>query len=89
MKLTGCTISCAHIPHVQSYFLATDFVGLKVLFSPNATEHAQSKGIFYCYSVKDDVSIHSEVASSTRLLQHGYQIDSLLTKYQRVNFQKT
>jgi hypothetical protein len=86
VKLVGVTISCIPIPHVQSYVLVTDFVGLKILLQPGAHGGSGSNGIFGCYAVKNDVSYLSEVASSTRVLGAGYMIDCLLTKYQQIDF---
>ncbi len=86
VKLVGSTISCIPTPHVQSYFLATDFVGLTIMLKPGSHGASGSEGIFGCYGMKGDVSYKSEVASSNRILESGYMIDSVLTKYQKVNF---
>lgn len=86
VKLVGCTISCENTPHVQTYIFATDFTGFTLLLKPGTSGTTSEKGIFGCYSTKDDVSINSELASSNRMLESGYFIDSLLTKYQKVNF---
>lgn len=86
VKLTGCTISCLPAPHVQSYILVTDFIGLTILLKPGSGGASQAPGIFGCYPIKNHVSLNSEVPSSNRILQSGYMIDSLLTKYQEINF---
>jgi len=85
VKLVGSTISCASIPHVQSYFLVTDQIGLNILLKKDK----DSKGIFDCYEIKNDVSLYSEVASSRRIIKSNYLIDSLLTRYQNINFNQT
>lgn len=85
VKLVGCTISCIPIPHVQSYLLVTDFIGLSLLLKPSA---GKSNGIFACYALKIHASFNSEVPSSTRILDAGYMIDCVLTKYQTINFLK-
>ncbi len=85
VKLVGCTISCETVPHVQTYLAATDFAGLSILLKPGK-HGATADGIFACYPTKDDVSINSELPASNRILESGYMIDSLMTKYQKVNF---
>lgn len=82
IKLTGCTISCIPIPHVQSYVFVTDFIGLTILLKPDGVESS----IFRCHKVQIHASFDGEVPSSTRILEAGYMIDSLLTKYQTLNF---
>lgn len=82
VKLTGCTISCIPIPHVQSFVLVTDLIGMNLLLKP----FADGSNIFKCSKVQIHASFDSEVPSSTRILEAGYMIDSLLTKYQSVNF---
>jgi hypothetical protein len=86
VKLTGCTISCLPAPHIQSYILVTDFIGLTILLEPGSRGASQAEGIFGCYPIKNHVSLNSEVPSSNRILQSGYMIDGLLTKYQGVDF---
>jgi hypothetical protein len=86
MKLTGCTINCEIIPHVQSYFLVTDFTGLSIMLKPGNSGGSYSDGIFGCYSTKQDVTSYSELPMSNRIREAGYMIDCLLTKYQTINF---
>ncbi len=88
VKLTGSTISCAPAIHVQSYVLVTDFIGFTIMLKPGSHGGSGDKGIFGCYPSKDDVSAYSEIASSTRILDAGYMIDCLLTKYQTVDFKQ-
>jgi hypothetical protein len=89
IKLVGPTISCIPVPHVQSYFFATDFVGLTVLLQPGAHGASGPERIFGCFTIKIHVSFNSEVPSSNRILGSGYLIDSLMTKYQKVNFKES
>jgi hypothetical protein len=86
IKLVGCTISCETVPHVQTYIMATDFIGLSILLKPGNWGASTDDGIFACYPTKDHVSLYSELPVSNRILESGYMIDSLLTKYQKVNF---
>jgi hypothetical protein len=86
IKLVGPTTSCIPVPHVQSCFFATDFVGLTVLLQPGANG---PEGIFGCFTIKIHVSFNSEVPSSNRILGSGYLIDSLMTKYQKFNFKES
>ncbi|UJR20038.1 hypothetical protein I4U23_023172 [Adineta vaga] len=88
VKLVGCTISCEAVPHVQSYFLATDFSGLSLFFKPGNSGGTSNDGIFHCYPTKDHVSINSEIPMSNRIIESGYMIDCLLTKYQTIDFTK-
>jgi len=53
---------------------------LQILLKPNLHSGTQQKGIFDCYQIKNDVSLFSEIASSTRIIQSGYLIDSLFNK---------
>lgn len=86
VKLVGCTISCETVPHVQTYFFATDYLGLSIIGKPGAHGATSAEGIFACYPTKDHVSINSELPISNRILNEGYLIDSMLTKYQTLNF---
>ncbi|CAF4844162.1 unnamed protein product, partial [Rotaria sp. Silwood1] len=86
VKLVGCTISCESVPHVQGQLFVTDFIGLSILLKPGSWGGSYPEGIFTCYPTKDHVSFYSEIPSSSRILESGYMIDSLLTKYQHVNF---
>jgi hypothetical protein len=86
VKLVGCTISCETAPHVQAYLFATDFNGLTILLKPGKWGGTSDDGIFACHSTKDQILTNSELPASNRILESGYMIDSLLTKYQKVNF---
>jgi len=85
VKLVGCTISCETVPHVQSHIMATDFIGLSILLKPGSSGGSVN-GIFHCYPTKTHASLNSELSASNRILEAGYRIDSLLTKYQTINF---
>lgn len=86
VKLVGCTISCEVFPHVQTYLFATDFIGFNLLLKAGTWGSTTEKGIFACYSSKENVTFNGELSVSNRILGSGYMIDSLLTKYQTVNF---
>ncbi|KAA6422349.1 MAG: hypothetical protein FRX49_07819, partial [Trebouxia sp. A1-2] len=87
VKLVGSSISCEGTflsgdltaarrqnPHVQSYVMATDQEGLKVL---------QGDGlVFKCYETLHDTVWNSELGSSVAIFNAGYTIDSLMLKYQ-------
>ncbi|KAL3154058.1 hypothetical protein ABBQ32_013603 [Trebouxia sp. C0010 RCD-2024] len=91
VKLVGSTISCEGAPlqgdsangwrqnpHVQSYVLATDQVGLQIL---------QSDGnVFACFEDLHDTIYHAELGSSLAVLKAGYNIDSLMLRYQGVDW---
>ncbi|KAK9816513.1 hypothetical protein WJX72_001363 [[Myrmecia] bisecta] len=91
VKLVGSTISCEpawrgsnranemrQIAHVQSYVIATDQVGLKVL---------QDNGeVFKCYTDMDDTIFNSELGSSLAIYEAGYSVDSLMLRYQGVDW---
>ena len=57
-------------PHVQSYLVATDQVGLNILL--------QDQNVFACFEDMSDTIYHSELGSSKVLLDAGYNIDSLM-----------
>ncbi|EIE24703.1 hypothetical protein COCSUDRAFT_14419 [Coccomyxa subellipsoidea C-169] len=94
VKLVGSTISCEPAweggntanekrqnAHVQSYVMATDQVGLKAL---------QDDGrVFACYGNMADTIYHAEVGASRVILDQGYTIDSLMSKYQHVDWTNT
>ncbi len=88
VKLIGCTISCGASPHVQSYFLTTDFTGLSILLKDSTNDGTIRAGVFGCYLSKSDTTMISEIRISTLVLNSGYKIDCLLTKYQTIDFSK-
>ncbi len=81
IKLVGPTINCEQMPHVQSYLMVTDEVGLSILIS-NTSE------IFRCHLNYHDAVWNGEMAASQMLLRANYQIASLQSKYQGVDFRK-
>lgn len=88
VKLVGSTISCEGTdatdthpnrknPHVQSYVVATDNVGYALL---------RNSTVFNCYKSIWDTIFHSELGSSRVLLDAGYNIDCLMTRYQGIDW---
>lgn len=65
-------------PHVQSYLTATDTVGLQVLLN--------TEGVFSCWSNMSDVVRYSEINASRAILDAGYNLDSLMTRYQGLDW---
>ncbi|DBA99576.1 TPA: hypothetical protein ACH3X3_012154 [Trebouxia sp. C0006] len=91
VKLVGSTISCEGAPwggdaespwrqnpHVQSYVLATDQVGLQIL--------QQDGQVFACFDNLHDTIYFAELGSSLAVLKAGYNIDSLMMRYQGVDW---
>lgn len=91
VKLVGPTISCEGSPwqgnakgewrtnpHVQSYVLATDKVGLDVWL--------RGGNVFTCWSSMWDVIWHGELGSSLALLDAGFGLDSFMMRYQGVDW---
>jgi hypothetical protein len=89
-KLVGPTISCEGIqpvgfpkerknPHVQSFVVATDQVGLQLLMADG--------DVFKCYDHIHLTMFHSELGASKVILDAGYTIDCLMMRYQGVNWQ--
>jgi hypothetical protein len=85
VKLVGPTINCEGSPlhgdmngvwrknpHVQSYLVATDQVGLSILL--------KDEKVFQCYNNMFDTIYHSELGSSSAVLDAGYNIDSLMVR---------
>lgn len=85
VKLVGSTLSCGmsgdHPPtlHVQTYAVATDVIGLELLQSNDT--------IFKCYRTMEDVVFFSERGISETILNAGYGIDSLMSRYQGIDWQ--
>ncbi|KAL4428545.1 hypothetical protein ABPG75_002634 [Micractinium tetrahymenae] len=91
IKLVGPTISCEGSPwqgnakgewrtnpHVQSYVLATDKVGLDVWL--------RDGNVFTCWSSMWDVIWHGELGSSLALLNAGFGLDCFMMRYQGVDW---
>lgn len=87
IKLSGTVLSCGGIvdeilgerinPHLQSYLLATDRVGLSVL---------RKKDVFRCYKRYTEVIYFGEVGASLAILQAGYNIHSAMLRYKEVDW---
>lgn len=94
VKLVGGTISCGgislnhghpvtRIPHVHGYLQATDKVGLKVLLAQTG-----ATGIFSCHPNWLAAVRYSEMGASEAILKAGYNIGSLMLRYQGVDFRE-
>jgi hypothetical protein len=81
VKLVGSTINCEKKPHVQSYLLVTDQIGLSILLDPK-------HGVLSCKTDYTDAVMSGEIGASQILLKANYQIASLQIKYQGVDFRK-
>ena len=81
VKLVGVTINCEPfnngppLPHVQSYCAATDSIGISLLLKQRA---------FECYRDRIETISKSEIGSSQIVLEAGYNIASLMEKYEVV-----
>lgn len=93
-KLVGSMISCEGAPaegnaagqwranpHVLSSAWATDSEGWRVL--------AAEPGVVRCHAKPWDARYHSNVGSSLAILNAGYSLDCLLTRYQGVDWTNT
>lgn len=86
IKLVGATISCGesgpHPPtaHVQSYAVATDAVGLD-LIRKNST-------VLACYNTMQDVVFYGERGITETILNAGYGLDSLMARYQGMDWSR-
>jgi hypothetical protein len=93
VKLVGATINCQGIaaaplpngtavmhqhPHVQSYLVATDRKGLDLII---ADGH-----VLECHATLLDTIINAELGLSRVMLDAGYNIDSLMARYQGVDW---
>ena len=79
IKLVGPTINCEHKPHVQSYLLVTDQIGLAILTD-------KKSGVFSCKKDYNDAVFNGEIGASQIILHANYQIASLQIKYQGCRF---
>lgn len=84
VKLVGATINCGRaydIPptvHIQSYVSATDAAGLAVLL--------KTQRVFKCWGHIHETIIESEIGASRSIMDAGYTIDSLMLRYQGVDW---
>ncbi len=77
VKLVGTTISCEIQIHVQSMVLATDRVGLEVLWKT---------GTLDCAGSREEAIAMYELGASARIMEHGYSLDCLMLRYQGVDW---
>jgi len=84
VKLVGSTLCCGEIEdypptlHVQTYAVATDSVGLDIL--------RKNETVFGCYKELRDVVLYSERGMSETMLNAGYGLDSLMARYQGIDW---
>ena len=78
IKLVGCTINCETAPHVQSYLWAFNSDTFDFLL--------KNTSVFTCHATKNDAINNAEIVASQMILKSGYGIDSLMRKYQGVDF---
>lgn len=86
-KLSGTVLNCGGIvderlgtrvnPHLQSYLLATDRIGLQILKNAN---------VFHCYRRYTEVIYFGEVGASLAILEAGYNIHSSMIRYKNVDW---
>lgn len=87
VKLSGTVVSCGGIvdknlgartnPHLQSYLLATDMKGLKILKDAN---------VFRCYNRYTEVIYHAELGASLAILKAGFNLHSMMMRYKNVDW---
>lgn len=81
VKMVGPTINCEGTasldngeqrsnPHVQSFAIATDAVGMKLLVDDGK--------VFACYDAFQETIYHSELGASAVILEAGYNLDSFM-----------
>ena len=83
VKMVGPTINCEgtatlesgerrNNPHVQSFAVATDAVGMELL--------VQDGKVFGCYDAFQETIYHSELGASAVILEAGYNLDSFMVR---------
>ena len=72
------TLEKRQSPHVQSYVLATDSLGLDLLVKDGS--------VLSCHQDRWDAIWYGEVGSGMVILDAGYNLDSLMIRYQGVNW---
>eukprot|EP01041_Mallomonas_annulata_P001759 gene1759-3396_t len=80
-KAIGSTISCEVSVHIQSYFIAVDRDAAKVLIDLWAVKDISKL-------TKLEIIRMSEVGASKALLDKGYNINSLESRYNNVDFRQ-
>jgi hypothetical protein len=88
VKLVGPTIACTPLIHVQSYLLTTDFTGLSLLLKSATSGDRVNAGVFACHGSQYETTFMSEIAITTQILESGYMINCLISKYQTIDFSK-
>ncbi|KDD76746.1 hypothetical protein H632_c120p2 [Helicosporidium sp. ATCC 50920] len=94
-KLVGATISCAgvkleeghptqSVPHVQGYLQATDRTGLAVLRA-----QPEASGVLSCHQSWLVAVRYSEIGASEAMFRAGFNIGSLMLRYEAVDFRDT
>ena len=85
VKLVGSTVSCGGsgphppTPHIQSYAVATDAIGLELL--------RRNDTVLACYDTMQDVVFYGERGITETILNAGYGLDSLMARYQGMAWQ--
>jgi hypothetical protein len=78
IKLVGCTINCERSPHVQSYLLT---------LSPDTFDFLlKNSTVFDCHLTQKAAVDNGEIVANQMILKSGYGIDSLMRKYQGIDF---
>eukprot|EP00892_Ulva_mutabilis_P003130 jgi/Ulvmu1/12818/UM097_0047.1 len=89
VKMVGPTINCEGTatlesgerrsnPHVQSFAVATDAIGMELL--------VRDGKVFGCYDAFQETIYHSELGASAVILEAGYNLDSFMGRYQGVDW---
>eukprot|EP00892_Ulva_mutabilis_P002781 jgi/Ulvmu1/12503/UM009_0158.1 len=89
VKLVGPTINCESTfefttgerrqnPHVQSFAVATDGIGMELLVG--------NGNVFKCHETFQDTIFYSELGSSAVILDAGYTLDSFMARYDGVDW---
>ena len=63
---------------MQSYALATDQIGLKVLLKDDR--------VFKCHTNRWDTIYYSEIGASAAILDAGFNLDCLMVRYQGIDW---
>jgi hypothetical protein len=77
VKLVGPTISCGPVPHIQSYLIATDVVGMEIL---------HESGALNCYRTQAEAVKYAEIGGTQAILGRNYKIDSLMIRNQKLDW---
>eukprot|EP00892_Ulva_mutabilis_P000758 jgi/Ulvmu1/10683/UM067_0008.1 len=89
VKLVGPTINCESSaefstgelrqnPHVQSFAVATDRIGMDLLVA--------NGNVFKCHEAFQDTIFYSELGSSAVILDAGYTLNSFMARYDGVDW---